>query len=240
MTNDRDFLRPHLLTLPIHRAMLRAVEAKLFAELAPDLPEPIVDIGSGDGTFVEIALPGKRVIGIDPIRSDTHEAAGRGVYAGQHENVLGEAAYARRLAPLFYRYRDHWTFLGTLNPIQMAAFFPNCDLIVVPSLNSTESFGLVQVEAMLCGTPVVMTDIRGGRTPVKQTGMGLLAPPGDWQAIGEAIVEVLKHRARFLRPAAEIARRYDIEASIDAYEQVFRQACRVKVAAPAPATASAR
>ena len=47
MTTDRDFLRPHLLTLPIHRAMLRAVEAKLFAELAPDLPEPIVDIGSG-------------------------------------------------------------------------------------------------------------------------------------------------------------------------------------------------
>ena len=31
MTTNRDFLRPHLLTLPIHRAMLRAVEAKLFA-----------------------------------------------------------------------------------------------------------------------------------------------------------------------------------------------------------------
>lgn len=78
----RDFLRPHLYTLPIHRAMLRAVEARLFAELAPDLPEPILDVGSGDGTFVQIAFPGKRVVGIDPIRSDTHEAARRGVYAG--------------------------------------------------------------------------------------------------------------------------------------------------------------
>jgi len=77
-----DFLRPHLYTLPIHRAMLRAVEARLFAELAPDLPEPIVDIGSGDGTFVQIAFPGKRVFGIDPIASDTHEARRRGVYAG--------------------------------------------------------------------------------------------------------------------------------------------------------------
>ena len=82
MTINRDFLRPHLLTLPIHRAMIRALEAKLFAEFAPDLPEPIVDIGSGDGTFVEIALPGKRVIGIDPIHSDTHEANRRGVYTG--------------------------------------------------------------------------------------------------------------------------------------------------------------
>src|SRR5690606_13867722 len=78
----RDYLRPHLYTLPIHRAMLRSVEARLFAELAPDLPEPIVDIGSGDGTFVQIAFPGKQVFGIDPIRSDTHEAQRRGVYAG--------------------------------------------------------------------------------------------------------------------------------------------------------------
>lgn len=78
----RDFLRPHLVTLPIHRAMLRAVEARLFAEIAPDLPEPIVDIGSGDGTFVQIAFPGKYVVGIDPLRSDTQEAARRGVYRG--------------------------------------------------------------------------------------------------------------------------------------------------------------
>lgn len=78
----KDFLRPHLLTLPLHRAMLRAVEARLFAELAPNLPEPIVDIGSGDGTFVEIALPGKQVYGIDPLLPDTFEAQRRAVYAG--------------------------------------------------------------------------------------------------------------------------------------------------------------
>lgn len=77
-----DYLRPHLLTLPIHRAMIRSIEARLFAELAPDLPEPIIDIGSGDGTFVQIALPNKQIIGIDPRKADTHEAARRGVYAG--------------------------------------------------------------------------------------------------------------------------------------------------------------
>jgi SAM-dependent methyltransferase len=81
-TPSRDFLRPHLLSLPIHRAMLRSVEARLFAELAPDLPEPILDIGSGDGTFVQIAFPNKQVFGIDPLLSDTHEAQQRGVYAG--------------------------------------------------------------------------------------------------------------------------------------------------------------
>ncbi|HEY3227817.1 MAG TPA: methyltransferase domain-containing protein [Roseiflexaceae bacterium] len=82
MSDHRDFLRPHLLALPIHRVIIRSVEARLFAELANDLPEPIIDIGSGDGTFVQIAFPGKCVFGIDPIRGDTHEAAGRGIYAG--------------------------------------------------------------------------------------------------------------------------------------------------------------
>jgi SAM-dependent methyltransferase len=62
--------------------MVRSIEARLFAEIAPDLPEPIIDIGSGDGTFVQIAFPGKKVIGIDPILSDTHEAQRRGVYMG--------------------------------------------------------------------------------------------------------------------------------------------------------------
>lgn len=70
--------------------MLRAVEARLFAEIAPDLPEPILDIGSGDGTFVQIALPGKQVVGIDPIREDTHEAAQRYIYIGL--NVANGAA----------------------------------------------------------------------------------------------------------------------------------------------------
>jgi glycosyltransferase involved in cell wall biosynthesis len=92
---------------------------------------------------------------------------------------------------------------------------------------------------MLCGTPVVMTDVRGGRMPVRQTGMGKLAPPGDWQGIGAAIVEVLRDRQRFVRPRAEIARRYDLEASIDAYEEVFRQACGATERVPATATAPA-
>nr|MCU0495616.1 glycosyltransferase family 4 protein [Chloroflexaceae bacterium] len=94
----------------------------------------------------------------------------RVLYAGQTEQVLGEEAYARRLGPLFQRYRDHWTFVGNLNAHDMATFFPNLDVLVVPSLNSTESFGLVQVEAMLCGTPSIASALPGVRQPVLQTG----------------------------------------------------------------------
>jgi glycosyltransferase involved in cell wall biosynthesis len=59
---------------------------------------------------------------------------------------------------------------------------------------------MVQVESMLCGTPVVASDLPGVRVPVQATGMGKLAPPGDPRVLAEAILEVLEHRERFLLP----------------------------------------
>ncbi len=147
----------------------------------------------------------------------------RVLFAGQYQNVLGEEAYARRLAPLLERYRDRWTFLGVLSPKEMAAFYPNLDVIVVPSLNSTESFGLVQVEAMLCGTPSIASDLPGVRQPVLQTGMGEIVPVGDSRALAEAILRVVGQRERYIRPREEIARRWSTEQTAAAYEALFEQ-----------------
>ncbi len=87
--------------------------------------------------------------------------------------MLAEEAYAARLLPRIrvYEERGQWRFLGVLDAAQMAAFYPNLDVITVPSLNSTESFGLVQVEAMLAGVPSVASDLPGVRQTVLQTGM---------------------------------------------------------------------
>jgi hypothetical protein len=68
----------------------------------------------------------------------------------------------------------------------MPAFFAACDVVVVPSLNSTETFGLVQVEAMLCGTPSIASDLPGVRRPPRMTGMGEVVPIGDSSALAEA------------------------------------------------------
>ena len=124
------------------------------------------------------------------------------LFAGQHEDVLGEAAYARHLQPLLQAVADHWTFLGVLDPHSMAAFYRACDVTVLPSLNSTESFGLVQIESMLCGTPVVASDLPGVRQPVLTTGMGRIVPLRDSAALAEAILSVLAERPKADDPRA--------------------------------------
>jgi glycosyltransferase involved in cell wall biosynthesis len=118
-------------------------------------------------------------------------------FVGQFENVFGEEAYARKLAPMIAGLGDRWSFLGILANGEFAAFLNTCDILVLPSINSTESFGMVQVEAMTCGTPVVATDLPGIRQPVAMTGMGKIIPLADPAALARAILEILDHPERY-------------------------------------------
>ena len=147
------------------------------------------------------------------------------LFAGQFKDVLAEEAYAARLMPRIRRYEEQgqWRFLGILDPAQMAAFYPNLDVITVPSLNSTESFGLVQVEAMLAGVPSVASDLPGVRQPVLQTGMGEIAPVGDAAGLAEAIIKVVGDREAYSRPREDIEARFSTEHTAEGYEALFER-----------------
>lgn len=147
----------------------------------------------------------------------------RVLFAGQYRDVMGEEAYAERLSPLLRQHEERWTFLGILNPLQMAAFYSNLDVIVVPSLNSTETFGLVQVEAMLCGAPSVASDLPGVRQPVLQSGMGEIAPIGDSEALAEVILRVVINQEKYIRPQEEIAARWSTARTAAGYEALFER-----------------
>jgi len=204
---------------------------ELRARWAPD-GGPVIGYA---GRFVEEKRPELLLQALDVVAREFPHA--RLVFAGQHDVPYERYSLLHR--DLVASLGERLILLGVLTePQQMANFYAACDVLAMAS--DRECLGLVQVEAMLCGTPVVMTDVRGGRMPVRQTGMGKLAPPGDSQGIGAAIVEVLRDRQRFVRPRAEIARRYDLEASIGAYEEVFRRACGATQRVPATAAAPVR
>lgn len=128
----------------------------------------------------------------------------RVLHAGQYENVLGEEAYWARLQPLFDRYRSQYTLLGNLEGSEFTAFYKNLDVLVMPSLNSTESFGLVQIEAMRNGVPVCVSNLPGVRQPVTLTGMGEVVPTGDHDALAQAVIRVLSDRQKYVASAETI------------------------------------
>jgi glycosyltransferase involved in cell wall biosynthesis len=144
------------------------------------------------------------------------------LFAGQYEHVVGEEEVYRRLMPRLAQLGpDHWEFLGVLTQAQMPAFFAACDVLAVPSLNSTESFGLVQVEAMLCGTPSIASNLPGVRQPPLMTGMGEVAPIGDANALAESILRVIAHPDQFHRPRAQIEDAFSLDRTVEGYEALF-------------------
>lgn len=146
------------------------------------------------------------------------------IFVGEYQHVFGEQAYREKLLPMIEVLGDHWVFLGLVSEAEKSAFYQVCDVLVLPSINSTESFGMVQVEALTCGTPVVATDLPGVRHPVRSTGMGKIVPVMDAPALASAILSVLGSGLRVdSEQIDQITTYYSPETVAEAYVTLFRQ-----------------
>lgn len=141
--------------------------------------------------------------------------------AGEYERVLGEKTF-QEIQPLIEAQKERVHFAGNLSQHAIAAFFGACDVLTVPSVNQTESFGLVQIEAMLSGTPVVASNLPGVRQPVRLTGCGEIAAIGDHADLAEKLIKVLRNPERYQPDRAKIERQFDPEATVAAYERIYR------------------
>jgi len=152
------------------------------------------------------------------------------LFAGTYQNVMGEQAYYDRLIPriLDYEIRGHWKFLGNLDPIQMSAFYQNLDVITVPSLNSTEAFGLVQIEAMMNGVPSVPSALPGVRQPVKMHGMGVVSEIGNADSLAKSILEVLDNKEKYRGDIEAIKKSYNPDSIAQEYENLFARLMKKK------------
>jgi len=152
------------------------------------------------------------------------------LFAGTYQYVMGEQAYSDRLMPRIHEYElnGNWKFLGNLDPVQMAAYYPNLDVITVPSLNSTEAFGLVQIEAMMNGVPSVPSALPGVRQPVKMHNMGVVSEIGNAESLANAILEVLDNKEKYRGDVDAIKTTYDPDSIAQEYEKLFTSLMRKK------------
>lgn len=85
-------------------------------------------------------------------------------------------------------------FLGPKTDDELPALYQAADIFILPSIEKTEAFGIVQLEAMASGTPVICTNLKTGVPYVnKDRETGFVVPPQDSEAIARASNDILNN-----------------------------------------------
>lgn len=130
-----------------------------------------------------------------------------------HFFIAGTGTYSQQLRDMTTELGldEHVTFTGFLEDHDLRLHYAAADVAVAPSIY--EPFGLVAIEAMACGTPVVVGDTGGLREIVSEDDTGLRVTPDDPDALADALIRVLTDDvlSRRLVAAADrtITERYD-------------------------------
>lgn len=141
-------------------------------------------------------------------------------FAGPYKEVIGEH-HLGELSQLIKKYQKNLIFLGNLSPNRLFAFYESIDCLVLPSIHRAESFGQVQVEAMLRGTPVVASNLPGARIPVRKTGMGKLIKPKNAEKLAKAIVPILKNPEKYKVKRSKVVNNFNPQKVVSLYSKIF-------------------
>lgn len=139
------------------------------------------------------------------------------VVVGDNQNLAAMMTLCGR-----YGVRDNFQFLGWQSHDQIQELYYRATVFVMPSL--IEAFGLVFLEAMASGVPVIGGDVGGTKELIQAGVNGLLVPPRDHQALAEKILYLFQNedeRQRFIRNGLETVRRYGVRQMLQETYAVY-------------------
>jgi glycosyltransferase involved in cell wall biosynthesis len=123
--------------------------------------------------------------------------------------------------------------LGDVSDAALPAFYAAADVFVLPSVQRSEAFGIVLLEAMAAGRPVISTELGTGTSWVNQhERTGLVVPPADPSALHRAL-DRLVNDPGLARQLGEAARRrvvseFSEEVMVDRLSEIYRKAVGAK------------
>ncbi|MGQ9476322.1 MAG: glycosyltransferase family 4 protein [Actinomycetota bacterium] len=123
-------------------------------------------------------------------------------------------------------------WLGRLPDHLLPPAYRTARVLVVPSLGG-ESFGIILLEAMACGVPVVATDIPGYRSVVEDGTQGLLVPPGDPEALASSVLTLVEDeeaRSRLAEEGRKRAEEFSWDLLVTKVEEAYQDALEIKAA----------
>jgi glycosyltransferase involved in cell wall biosynthesis len=120
-------------------------------------------------------------------------------------------------------------FIGFIPDEELAPYYHSCDVFCLPSVARSEAFGIVQLEAMACGKPVVSTEVGTATGIVNRDGTtGFVVPPGDSDALAGALIKILDNsvlRERFgINARGWVAAEFDYRLVAGRYHELY-QSC---------------
>ncbi|MCL2342552.1 MAG: glycosyltransferase [Firmicutes bacterium] len=113
---------------------------------------------------------------------------------GAELELIGDGSLEKSLKEQAARLglEDKVIWRGHVSDEELAKAFTGCDVFVLPSVEKSEAFGLVQIEAMACGKPVINTALPSGVPYVSLDGVtGFTVPPGDAAALSAAMQKLV-------------------------------------------------
>lgn len=126
-----------------------------------------------------------------------------------------------------WRLEKHVRFFDMIDDADLVDYYNYCDVCVLPSIDQSEAFGLVLLEAMACGKPVIASNLPGVRSVFKNNEQGLLVRPNDVKDLTDKLRIILSdnHLAKQMGASAKalVKSKYTWKKVADRLDIIFHR-----------------